>query len=166
MVEELMNEYGRAVYALCLRLEKSAFDADDLYQQTFLCAMGKHIDRERNVKALLMKICLNTYKSSLQKKIRRQKIAPSQPIDDREYQAAADTDIEEEVVKKEIHKAVIEITDGLDEKYKIPILLYYGANLTCAEAAKALSVSEGTLKSRLHRAKGIIKSELEARGYE
>lgn len=166
MVEELMNEYGRAVYALCLRLEKNAFDADDLYQQTFLCAMGKHIDRERNVKALLMKICLNTYKSSLQKKIRRQKIAPSQPLEEQEYQVAAAVDVEEEVVKKEIHTVVREITDGLDEKYKIPILLYYGANLTCAEAANVLNLSEGTLKSRLHRGKGIIKSELEARGYE
>lgn len=166
MIEELMTEYGRAVYGLCLRLEKNAFDADDLYQQTFLCAMGKKIDPSKNAKALLMKICLNTYKSSLQKKIRRQNIAPSEPLEDKEYVAASECDIEEDVVKKEIHTAVRNVVDGLDEIYKFPILLYYSANLTCGEAAKALGMSEGTVKSRLHRAKRIIKSELEAMGYE
>lgn len=165
MVEELMACYGKSVYGFCLKLAKTPFDADDLYQDTFISAMRKKIRPDGNVKALLMKICLNTYKSSVRKKVRRQSIAPTEPLGDRDYISAKDN-TEEEVEKKEIEKAVREIVDSLDEKYKIPILLYYTAELTCEETAKAMGLPEGTVKSRLHRGKALIKTKLEAMGYE
>lgn len=165
MVEELMTSYGRSVYGLCLKLAKTPFEADDLYQETFICAMRKKIRPDGNVKALLMKICINTYKSSMQKKVRRQNIAPTEPLGDNDFVSSKDN-TEEEVEGKEIRQAVRNVVYELDDKYKIPILLCYTSELTCQEIADTLSLPEGTVKTRIHRGKNMIKTRLEAMGYE
>lgn len=54
----------------------------------------------------------------------------------------------------------------LEDKFKIPIIMYYTAELSLEEISKALKIPKGTVKSRLHKARQIIKKELEDMGYE
>ena len=35
-VEQLIDDYGKAVYGFCRKLAVNPYDTDDLYQQTFL----------------------------------------------------------------------------------------------------------------------------------
>ena len=49
----------------------------------------------------------------------------------------------------------------LADKYRLPMLLFYMEELSLAEIAAVLKLPEGTVKSRLHRAKKILKQKLE-----
>lgn len=55
---------------------------------------------------------------------------------------------------------------SLPEKYKMPIYLYYSADMQINEVSKILGLPEGTVKSRMRKAKKILKEELEAIGYD
>lgn len=53
------------------------------------------------------------------------------------------------------------LIEGLSEKYKIPILLYYQNGFTIKEIAEILNEPEGTIKSKLSRGRSLIKREYE-----
>lgn len=49
----------------------------------------------------------------------------------------------------------------LDEKYRIPVLLYYMEEMSIAEVAAVMQIPQGTVKSRLDTARKRLESELE-----
>ena len=55
---------------------------------------------------------------------------------------------------------------SLPEKYRIPIYLYYSADMQINEVAEILGLPEGTVKSRMRKAKKQLKEKLEAIGYD
>ncbi len=54
----------------------------------------------------------------------------------------------------------------LPEKYRIPIYLYYSADMQISEISEILELPEGTVKSRMRKAKKQLKEKLEAIGYD
>ena len=80
-MESLVQEHGRAIYGLCRKLTPTKEDADDLYQQTFLIALGKTFRADGNPRALLAKICVAQWKNEQRKLARRSRIAPSADVD-------------------------------------------------------------------------------------
>ena len=68
---------------------------------------------------------------------------------------------EETFVSKVEKEMVYEAVSVLDEKYKSVILLYYMEDMNLSEIAGILDLPIGTVKSRLHKARMILKEELE-----
>lgn len=65
MIDQYIQQYGRRLYGLCRSLCSSPYDADDLYQETWLRVV-KHIsqyDPSREFEPWLTRICVNTYRS-------------------------------------------------------------------------------------------------------
>lgn len=54
----------------------------------------------------------------------------------------------------------------LPDKYRIPVLLFYMEELSISDISSILKLPEGTVKSRIHRAKKILKQKLEDQAYE
>lgn len=76
---------------------------------------------------------------------------------------SADTKTPEQtVVQNETNALVQKMVFDLPEKYRTVIELFYSADLKIPEIATCLQVSENTVKSRLRRAKMILKKKLEA----
>ena len=73
---------------------------------------------------------------------------------------------EDHAVLGEEIQIVREAVAGLPEKYRVPIYLYYSADLSVAEIAEVLMVPAGTVKSRMNKAKQLLKKELEALRYD
>ena len=59
-----------------------------------------------------------------------------------------------------------ELVKELPDKYRIPVLLFYMEELSLEEIAGIVHAPAGTVKSRLHRAKKILKQRLEDSHYE
>ena len=59
-----------------------------------------------------------------------------------------------------------QIVANLPEKYRIPVYLFYSAELSIQEIAKVLQIPAGTVKSRMNKAKHVLKEELETLGYD
>ena len=70
------------------------------------------------------------------------------------------------ILQKDEKNTVQKIVANLPEKYRMPIYLYYSADMSIREIAKVLQIPEGTVKSRMNKAKHLLKKELEALGYD
>lgn len=166
----LVDSCGAALYGFCRRLAGNKADTDDLYQQTFLKAveMCARIDEGNNPKGLLLSIAVGVWKNDIRKQARRLRIAPEVQAD--EDEGAADIPdgicVEDTVATAEAARQLRGIVAALHDKFRIPVLLYYMQGLQISEIAAALKLPEGTVKSRLHKARLLIKNEWEAKGYE
>ncbi len=49
------------------------------------------------------------------------------------------------------------LANALPDKFRVPLIMYYSAELGIAEIASSLKLPEGTVKSRLHKARKLIK---------
>ncbi|MDE6737641.1 MAG: RNA polymerase sigma factor [Lachnospiraceae bacterium] len=166
--EELENyiyTYGKDLYSFCCHVTHSRQEADDLYQDTFLkmYEIGEKVVIRTNPKSFLMSVALNLYRNHKRKlSVRQRIIGVSVAVDE-----AADSVADEEqgtenlVVAKEECLLVREMVRKLPDKYRIPILLYYMEELSIAEIAALLQMSENTAKTRMRRAKEILKERLE-----
>ena len=72
-----------------------------------------------------------------------------------------ESSVEEELLKKELREQVKKAVEELDEKYRLPVYLYYTLQLPVGQIGKIMKLPQGTVKSRLHKARNILKQELE-----
>lgn len=70
------------------------------------------------------------------------------------------------IIQKELNNTVKQLVSNLPEKYRIPIHLYYSANMSVQEIAEVLHIPKGTVKSRMNKARNLLKNELEVLGYD
>ena len=69
--------------------------------------------------------------------------------------------IETEVLRAEERRQVQRAVDTLPEKYRVVVLLYYMEELPLAQIASLLHIPSGTVKSRLHQARKLLRQQLE-----
>ena len=169
MNKEQLNEcimlYGKDVFSFCRQIAVSHEEAEDLYQDTFLKAMelSEKIKYEENPKSYLMGIALNLYRNYKRKLSVRQRIAGvSVSLDETAELIPMEGPLTEEVmIVREECRIVREAVRKLPDKYRIPILLFYMEELSQAEIAAVLRISESAVKTRVHRAKKLLKEKLE-----
>ena len=148
-MDEAIRLYGRRLYGLCRSLCGGVQDADDLYQDTWLKALD-YLERHgppENYGPWLAKICVNLYRSRLRRLAR----SPIRAIGEGEELPAPEGED-----YSGLHAAV----EGLPEKLRLAVILYYFQDLDIAAAAKILRVPAGTVKSRLNRARKLLKEAL------
>lgn len=163
-LEQLIQLYGKDIYTFCIRLTGSRQEAEDLYQDTFLTATERlyKIDSSRNPKSYLLSIALRIWKNQKRKYAWRQRIAPSESsMQEAENIASEQQSMEDCVISAEERDAVCLAVQHLPEKYRIPVILFYTGQLSVKEISMILSLPEGTVKSRLHYARNLLKKELE-----
>ena len=147
---------------------------NELYQDTMLKLLEKQktLDGNQNVKAYALSVSILLWKNKKKKYFIRNKIANFRSLDEimtTNQSILEDTIVpspEENVLIAEEVKVVQSIIAELPEKLKLPILLYYSSNMKIEEIADCLKQSPNTVKTRLRRAKSIIKYKLEALGYD
>ncbi len=172
-LEQCIETYGTEIYSFCVYLTGNRPEAEELYQDTFLKAMEvlNRIQEEGNPKSYLLSIAIRLWKNGNRKMFRRNRIAPTKSTEETPVETAvpgaADTsEVEEGLLRREEIRQVQEIMRRLPDKYRIPLCLYYGEELSVEEIAGCLRIPQGTVKSRLHKAREKMKEELEAAGYD
>lgn len=70
------------------------------------------------------------------------------------------------ILQEDEKNTIQKIVANLPEKYRMPIYLYFSADMSIREIAGVLHIPEGTVKSRMNKAKHLLKKELEALGYD
>lgn len=73
---------------------------------------------------------------------------------------------EQEVLTKSEVYLVQKCVSELPEKIRIPLYLSYSANMKLEDIADTLHIPLGTTKSRIRKAKAMLKDRLEAIGYD
>lgn len=166
-LETCMNEYGRALCSFCSYLACDRQEAEDLYQDTFLKALelGDRIDREQNPKSYLLSIALRIWRNRKRKYAWRKRIADVRPMnEERDGDCLAESgegSPEEAFLGKEEREAVRNAVRRLPDRLKTTVLLYYMEELSAGQISQIMKVPKGTVLSRLHQARKLLKKELE-----
>lgn len=166
----LVEEFGDSVYWYCRSITYTLEDAEDLYQQTFLKAfeLSKRIAPERNPKAYLMSIAANLWRNSKSRYARRERIAPTISSGEEGIQledVRAEGDMLDGIVKEEAYTQLRKCVEQLPDKHRQVVLLFYAGELSVEDIAKVLKIPKGTVKSRLNKARTVLRKEMEAHGY-
>lgn len=165
-LEMCIKEYGKDIYSFCKHLACNQQEADDLYQDTFLKAveLNEKIDCVNNPKSYLLSIALRIWKNKKRKFAWRKRIADIQSIVEEKdvgIEESAELSPEERIISKEKNEEVRMAVNKLPEKLKIVVLLFYMEELSTAQIAGIMKVPAGTVLSRLHRGREILRKELE-----
>lgn len=163
-LEQLIAQAGREIYSFCLHLTGDKMLADDLYQDTFLKAVEKlnQLEADGNLKSYLLSVACRLWKNQRRKFAWRNRIAPTEAFDEERRECAETAeDVLQDYLLEEERGIVRKAVSKLEDKYKIPILLYYMEDLSVAEVAGVLGIPSGTVKSRLSVARKRLGSELE-----
>lgn len=156
--EPIIDEYSVPVYRFCRSLTYSKEDAEDLFQETFLRVLERPQKlNTADPQGLLFSTALFLWKSWKRKYARRRRIAPMEPLDET---VECGTDVETGYLIREENQRVRALVDALPDKYKIPIILYYALEMSVTDIAEALRIPEGTVKSRLYKARNLVEKGL------
>lgn len=153
---EIVTRYKQAVFAVALSILRNYADAEDAAQDSFIRAyenLDKY-DLSRKFSTWLFTVTANVAKNVLRK--RRRQREPPMPEMDADPAEEAQGDLRLAAVRQ----AVAE----LPEAYRAPVVLYYWHGLPLEEIGHVLDLPVGTVKSRLHRARALIRTKLLEQG--
>lgn len=170
-IDELVAMHMESVFQFCCFLTGNRSDAEDLSQDTFVKVMEiKHKFRwneePRADRNYLIGIAVNLWKNRQRKRIRRHRIAPTEPLSEVLVNMRNGSDVEEQVLEQELARLIREMISDLPDKQKIVVHLFYSAQMSMEEIAGTLHIPKETVKSRLRLAKEKLKKRLEVCGYE
>lgn len=157
MINQYIRQYGKRLYGLCLTLCANTFDAEDLYQDTWLKVVKSisQYDTAQPFEPWLTQICVNTYRNSL-RRIMRSPMFHSFSGDDEKNLIMEPSMAPEPTDYTDLHDAI----DKLPEKLRITVLLFYFQEMDIASVSKTLGIPPGTVKSRLNKARTMLKEVL------
>lgn len=157
MIDQYIRQYGKRLYGLCLKLCANSFEADDLYQDTWLQVLKciHQYNPAQPFEPWLTKICVNTYRNTLRR------IARSPFLQFRTDQEQEDFFRRIPAPEKEDYAELRQAIDGLSEKLRLAVILFYFQDMNISAVAQTLGVPEGTVKSRLSKARKLLKEVLE-----
>lgn len=155
-----------AMYNFALRLTADPNDAEDLVQDTIVKAYRFFDSYEKgtNAKAWLFRILKNSYINTYRKKSKK----PNQVDYDEVatfYETIRDertdtSDLEDRMFRELIDDHISRALDQLPEDFRTVVLLCDVEGFTYEEIANMLDVPIGTIRSRLHRGRNLLRSEL------
>jgi RNA polymerase sigma-70 factor, ECF subfamily len=149
-----LDRLYRAAYALC----GSRVDADDLVQETYERVLRRpRFLRHDNDLAYMLRVLRNTFIELERKKARH----ATTPLPNEELEWVHDAHADPTGSKLEARAAFAAIA-ALTPPLRETIVAVDVAGLSYKEAARALRVREGTIMSRLHRARQHVAESLDA----
>lgn len=164
---EIVGRYERFVYSTVFAELKNPDDAFDVSQEVFIrlynAAGGFRC--ESTLKTWLYRMCKNCAYDYMRKYYKHR--AVSLTYKDAEEETTEDADIvsdttpEDELLRKEKIQAVRNAVLELPEEQREVIVLREFQNMQYSEIAVMLGISEGTVKSRISRAREHLKKILE-----
>ena len=156
--EEVARDYGRFLYTVAYRLTGDADDARDVVQETLLRVRnGLRTYRPGSMEGWLSRIATNVFLDEMRRRKRRPADRlPEEP--DRVIAAglSADEALASVTISEDIQVAI----SRLPEDFRAAVVLSDVVGLSYAEIGKALDVPIGTVRSRIHRGRSMLRTAL------
>lgn len=152
--ETLVDIYSDMVYRLAYARTQNFHDAQDITQEVFLkyIRSGKKFNDEEHRKAWLIRVAVNAGNSFAKSAWNRHRAELSE----------AETEVENLPEKSGVYYAVKE----LPEKYRVIVHLFYYEEISVKEICKILGMGESAVKSRLFRAREMLREKLKGEYFE
>ena len=164
--EEEALELADQVYQVARRLVGSRDEADDLMQETYARAFRswRSYTPGTNLRAWLLRILTNL---NIDRARSRQRRPQTEPLEEGDYflynrlaEATGDSPDEERVLSRLSQNHVVSALSELPHDFRDVVVLVDIGGFAYAEAAQILDIPVGTVMSRLHRGRRILKRQL------
>lgn len=155
-----------SMYNFAYRLTFEEDDAKDLVQDTYLKAFRfiDSFERGTNAKAWLFRILKNSFINDFRKKSKQPSKVDYNEVESyynsEDVDETITTDLRVETVQHMIGDEVTNALNALDVDFRTVIILCDLEGFTYEEMAKILGIPIGTVRSRLHRARNLLKDKL------
>jgi RNA polymerase sigma-70 factor (ECF subfamily) len=156
--EDVARDHGRFLYTVAYRLTGNSDDAQDLVQEVLLkVRRGLETYRPGSMEGWLSRITTNTFLDETRRRRRRPvDLLPEEP--DRVLPPApgADVALAAEVLPDHVQDALRQ----LPEEYRAAVVLCDVVGLSYEEIGESLAVPVGTVRSRIHRGRALLRKAL------
>lgn len=164
--EELLPQID-ALYSFAYHLTYNEQDANDLVQETYLKAY-RFIDKYNegtNAKAWLFRILKNAFINQYRRKSKQPTQVDYEEIinfhdEENDTNYSTYTDLREEMFENMMGDEVTTAINSLPVDFRVVILLCDIEGFTYEEISKIINIPIGTVRSRLHRARNLLKKKL------
>ncbi len=160
LIDEIMNKYGQEVLQLVYSYVNNKEVAEDLTQDIFVkCYKSLHTYKgNSNLKTWLWRIAINHCKDYLKSWYNKKVIVTE---DDFTYMGSQKESVEQTVIQNAEDRELTSAVMNLPIKYREVIYLFYYEELSIKEIAIVIEVKENMIKTRLKKAKELLKKGLE-----
>lgn len=168
--EDLINTYQKKAYNIALRIMTNEEDAKDMAQEAFIRIYKSIMNfrEESSFSTWIYRIVTNVCLDEVRKRKNRATISIDTTINidgsETKYELSCDKETPEGIYEKAEKKEIILGTiNELSEEYKSAIVLRDIEGFSYEEIATIMNCSIGTVKSRINRARNILKDKLSNR---
>lgn len=157
----------KALYNFGYKLTQDEDEAKDLVQETFMKGFRfiTSFEKGTNAKAWLFRILKNTFINEYRKKSKQPTKVDYNEVES--YYNSENTesditiDLRSETVQNRIGDEVTNALNSLATDFRVAIILCDIEGFTYEEMSKILDIPIGTVRSRLHRSRNLLKAKLE-----
>ena len=154
--EDVAKSHGRFIYTVAYRLTGNHDDAQDLVQEVLLrVRRGLTTYKPGSMEGWLSRIATNAFLDEMRRRQRRptdalpdERLLPAQP--------AAEVTLEHEVLPDHVQAAIMRLPD----EFRAAVVLCDVAGLSYQDIAESLDVPVGTVRSRIHRGRALLREAL------
>jgi RNA polymerase sigma-70 factor (ECF subfamily) len=163
--EEEALELADQVYRVARRLVSSREEAEDLVQETYARAFRswRSFQHGTNLRAWLFRILTNL---NIDRGRREQRSPTLEPIEEGDYylynrlEDAGVPQADEQIVERLSQDGVVEALASVPHDFRDVLVLVDIGDFSYKDAAQILDIPVGTVMSRLHRGRRVLKHEL------
>lgn len=160
--------YMNQLYAAALRMTRHGADAEDLVQETYAKAFAAQdkFTPGTNLKAWLYRIQTNAFINTYRKKQRQPKLSDAEQVEDWQIAAAAEhtstglASAEQEALDQITDTQVKDALSELPEDFRMAVFLSDVEGFAYKEIAEIMDTPVGTVMSRLHRGRKLLRDKL------
>ncbi len=162
-IKRLMDSYGNDVLRIAYLYLKDKYLAEDAFQEVFI-KVYKNFDKFRkdsSEKTWILSITMNTCKDMLRLSWFK-KVTMFKDVED-DLSLRTCENVDDSVINKAQYEELLKEVMNLPAKYKEPLILYYYEDLSTVDISSILKIPEGTIRSRLYRAREMLRSNIDGK---
>ncbi|WP_242224940.1 sigma-70 family RNA polymerase sigma factor [Bacillus cereus group sp. BfR-BA-01380] len=160
LIDEIMNKYGQEILQLVYSYVNNKEVAEDLTQDIFVkCYKSFHTYKGKSkLRTWVWRIAINHCKDYIKSWYNKKVIVTE---NESTYTGAQKESVEQTVIQNDEDRRLASAVMNLPIKYREVIYLFYFEELPIKDIAMVIEVKENTIKTRLKRAKELLKKGLE-----
>ena len=164
LLEALVRQHSRLVYRIGYAVLRSHHDAEDATQETFLRVLrySRKLGGVEDHKTWLARIAWRVAVDRSKQRGRKREIALDDPEKPLSEPASAESPADETVQGVQVGTVLQRFIAALPEKLREPLVLSTIEEMSPREAAATLGINEAAVRSRVFRARQILREKLEA----
>lgn len=172
--DELYRSYSGRLYRMAYFITGNKSDSEDVLQETFVkCFLyRKDLKQPERFSSWICRILVRTAWNVVKKKKGKSEVSFDGLLDQEQENGFSEKIREdigtpepvEQILRTETSRELWDAVHCLDARHRTVVLLYYYHDMSTREIAHICGTMEGTVKSRLHRARALLRERLNQDG--